>query len=647
MKIISIVSVILLNLTISIFAFAQTNPAITRFLQNTTVTARHYVSGNYTPINDAALVNVQSVKYSTNFAYITTTGLPSYVTGPFLDGNPNLAGNQNAIFKFPLSPVQNTGTLTSTGGGNIGVFINGVALFDYRDGVSWKNSSGQICGGPIMGCTGDGVWNRDAVVGEKGGFDCAKGHPAGTNYHHHQNPSAFNLDLNVISSVCNLYNADGLYVIDSSKHSPLLGFAYDGFPIYGAYAYKNVDATGGIVRMKSSFTLRNITVRNTYYNGQSVTSGPPVNSTYPLGYFKEDYQYNTTSSMTPDYLDIHNGRFCITPEYPNGIYCYFATVDANWNSAYPYVVGPTYYGVYSNRKVASITESVTTYPINTSPSIYIAAFTKTICSGTSVAFTAATYNAGLNPSYQWKVNGNNVGTNSSFFSSSSLANNDQVSCTITKAISITSTSNSITMSVTPSVLPSVFISTNAGTICYGTNVTFTAVPTNGGISPSYQWKKNGNNVGSNATTYSDNTLVDGDSIRCIIYGNATCATTTSTSSNSISIITNCATITLNVKCNLEGPYTGNGTMSAIADPIAHPTLCDTITVRLNSTFGTHATILSASAALDVNGNASIILPSSFLGTQYYISIKHRNSIETWSKSPISINSSVVTYDFRQ
>jgi hypothetical protein len=38
-------------------------------------------------------------------------------------------------------------------------------------------------------------------------------------------------------------------------------------------------------------------------------------------------------------LDVHNGRFCITPEYPEGIYCYFATVDANYNSAYPYVVG--------------------------------------------------------------------------------------------------------------------------------------------------------------------------------------------------------------------------------------------------------------------------------------------------------------------
>ncbi|MFM2267708.1 MAG: hypothetical protein RL757_1149, partial [Bacteroidota bacterium] len=63
----------------------------------------------------------------------------------------------------------------------------------------------------------------------------------------------------------------------------------------------------------------------------------------------------------PSYLDEHNGRVCVTPEYPNGIYCYFATVDANWNSVYPYVVGPNFYGVVAASKVTSITETVTTY----------------------------------------------------------------------------------------------------------------------------------------------------------------------------------------------------------------------------------------------------------------------------------------------
>jgi len=345
----------------AIISGAQVNPAITSWLQNTTVKGRHYVSGNSTPINDAALTaNVQTVQYSANYVYATTQGIPTYVTGPFLDGNPSLATNQNAIFKFPLAPVQNTTTPVATSGGNIGVFINGVAMFDYRDGVSWKNSTGAYAGGPLGG-SGDGVWNRDAIPAEKAGFDCSKGHPAMGNYHHHQSPSAFDLDLTVISTICNLYDADGLYAIDSTVHSPLIGFAYDGFPVYGAYAYKNTNGTGGIVRMKSSFSLRNITVRNTLYTGASVTAGPNVSVTYPLGTFKEDYQFNTPT--TSDYLDIHNGRFCVTPEYPNGIYCYFATVDANWNSAYPYLVGPTYYGTKVAAKVTSITETVSTYTV--------------------------------------------------------------------------------------------------------------------------------------------------------------------------------------------------------------------------------------------------------------------------------------------
>jgi hypothetical protein len=179
------------------------------------------------------------------------------------------------------------------------------------------------------------------------------------NYHHHQNPSAFNLDLTVISTICNLYAADGLYAIDSTQHSPLVGFAYDGFPIYGAYAYQNTNGTGPIVRMKSGYHLRNITQRTTSPSGATVTTGPPVSTTYPLGYFREDYEF--ISSTQTDVLDEHNGRFCITPEYPNGTYAYFCTVDANWNSAYPYVVGPTFYGTRTAMKVTSITETTTTY----------------------------------------------------------------------------------------------------------------------------------------------------------------------------------------------------------------------------------------------------------------------------------------------
>ena len=341
---------------------AQTNPAITSWLQNTTgITGRHYVAGNPTPIVDAVLANVQTVQYNATYSYVSATGIPAYITGPFQDGNPSLATAQNKIFRFPLTPSQNTGTPTATTGGNIGVFKNGVALFDYRDGVAWNNSTNALCGGPgNPPCPGGPMatqaWSRDAIPAERAGFDCAKAHPAMGNYHHHQNPSAFNLDLMVLSNVCDTYPSDGLYVINPSQHSPLLGFAYDGFPIYGAYAYTNTNGTGAITRMKSSYQLRTNTTR---------VNGPAINQvvgtqTFFNGYFREDYEY-ISHAGDPTYLDQHNGRFCVTPEYPNGIYCYFTTVDSNHNSAYPYVVGPTFYGTVSVITVTSVPGGTTIY----------------------------------------------------------------------------------------------------------------------------------------------------------------------------------------------------------------------------------------------------------------------------------------------
>lgn len=362
----------MMKLTITITALivaatvsAQTNPAILSWLQNNSIYGSHYVSGNSTAIQDNVLANVQTVQYSNDWVYVSTKGIPTYPTGPFLDGNPSLASDQSAIYRFPLAPAENTGTKTPTTPGNIGVFINGVSLFDYRDGVAWNTSGSALCGGPgnPMCPGGPGAsmaWNRDAIPAEMAGFDCSKGHPAMGNYHHHQNPSAFKLDQVVLSTICNLYDADGLYTINPSQHSPLIGFAYDGFPIYGAYGYKNEDGSGGITRIKSGYELASYSVRTHYPDGTDVDDGPAVDATYFLGYFREDYQW-VAHPGEEDYLDEHNGRWCVTPEYPGGTYAYFCTVDANWNSAYPYSVGPTFFGNVTASKVTSISETVTTY----------------------------------------------------------------------------------------------------------------------------------------------------------------------------------------------------------------------------------------------------------------------------------------------
>lgn len=259
---------------------AQTNPIIKSWLQNNTNFGRYYTAASgSTPITMTVKANCQKVQYDATYVYVTTRGIPSYPTGIFSgDGNNNLAGDQNAMYRFPLNPTQNTGTPTATNAGNCGVFINGVSLFDYRDGVAYNaTATNGICGGPPPNgmCPGGmgavQAWNRDAIPAEKLGFDCAKGHPAGTNYHHHQNPSAFKYDSptsTTYSPICTLYDSEGLYVINPNEHSPLIGFAYDGFPIYGAYGYTNTNGTGAIARMKSSYQLRTNTTR---------LNGPAIN----------------------------------------------------------------------------------------------------------------------------------------------------------------------------------------------------------------------------------------------------------------------------------------------------------------------------------------------------------------------------------
>jgi hypothetical protein len=269
--------------------FAQLGPEITSWIINTTGQT------GYAGI----LSNVQVVQYSTNNVYVSCTDIPGYAIGPW-PGNPNVASNQNFVYKITRNPVQNIGTPTAVGLGHTGVWINGVSIYNVSDGQSYQNQ---------------GIWNRNALYWEGSGFDDCLGHPqqAGE-YHHHVNPEC-------------LYDFH-----DSLNHSPIIGFAFDGFPVYGGYAYQNTDGTGPIVRIKSSYVLSSATSR---------TNGPAVGGMYPAGCFIEDYIYTAGSGD----LDQRNGRYCVTPEYPNGIYAYFVTLDASSEPAFPYTFFGSYYGI--------------------------------------------------------------------------------------------------------------------------------------------------------------------------------------------------------------------------------------------------------------------------------------------------------------
>ena len=193
--------------------------------------------------------------------------------------------------------------------------------------------------------------------------------------------------------------------------------------------------------------------------------------------------------------------------------------------------------VLSDTVIISVTTGTTT------ASVGISASSTSICSGTNVTFTATPTNGGTAPTFQWKVNGINVGTNSSTYSSASLNNNDVVTCVLNSNLPCVSgspsTSSPITITVNPVVTPSVALNASPGSpICAGTSVTFSASPSNGGSSPSYQWKINGNNIGGNTSTFTNSALSNGDVVSVIMTSNLSCVTTTSATTSTSPIVVN-------------------------------------------------------------------------------------------------------------
>jgi hypothetical protein len=174
-------------------------------------------------------------------------------------------------------------------------------------------------------------------------------------------------------------------------------------------------------------------------------------------------------------------------------------------------------------------------------SIWIAASANPVCPGTAVTLTATATNGGTTPVYQWKVNGNNVGTNNPVYSYIP-SDNDVVTCILTSnaapcATGNPATSNAITMTINAAIPVSVSIAASANPACEGNMVTFTATPTNGGPTPLYQWKVNGNNAGSNSATYNYVPL-SGDEVYVVLTSSLECATGNPATSNQVTMTIN-------------------------------------------------------------------------------------------------------------
>lgn len=229
---------------------------------------------------------------------IRSNDIPKHLVGAFPNrGNPHAISEQSAEVRLPAKPSANAQPLMlhdpSRRGPPMpfGVGVNGV-LFDPGTAEFWMGDR-------------EAGWNYEALGGAVAlGLDANHAHvqPGGM-YHYHGLPTGLLAELGF-----------GDLTTDASGHSPLIGWAADGFPIYCLFGYSDAkDPQSGVGKLTSSYQLK----QGTRPGG---TRGP--GGRYD-GTFVKDYEYREGEGD----LDECNGRFCVTPEFPDGTYAYFLTED--------------------------------------------------------------------------------------------------------------------------------------------------------------------------------------------------------------------------------------------------------------------------------------------------------------------------------
>ena len=246
-----------------------------------------------------------SVTISSDGVYMTfsTPGIANH------DMEGGTAGNivaQDFDWKLPITPTNNTNCnpIVSINGcdiapdrGPVAVAVNGVPFYGPEDGPGGDAVAHEI-----------GIYDEDRQEIDLGICGAHMG-PGGYHYHFDGNCMHWHNETNEDSDY-------EFSKVDNSTHSPIIGFAFDGYPIYGSYGH--VD--GNVTLMRSNYILKE-------------NSGMGYNGI-------DDYEYSPDNG---GHLDACNGRFSPTPEFPDGIYHYYSTMpimgsNPDANNAFPYFI---------------------------------------------------------------------------------------------------------------------------------------------------------------------------------------------------------------------------------------------------------------------------------------------------------------------
>jgi YHYH protein/Fibronectin type III domain len=260
---------------------------------------------NYSAFNDdesVQLTSSSSWSCTSDSRVLAANGIPDHEVGTFPnDGNPNTISEQTLDVTYTLAPTYN-GTATTLGGplGSTGYVLNGVKIDAGTAGSCPDDATDTLSCSLI---DNSGGWSIEALGQDLFDFgtDDNNAHvqPDGA-YHYHGMPEGF---------------------ITLRGGGPatmtLIGWAADGFPVYARYGYSTAtDASSPLTAVTGSYQLVS-----------TVSDSRPSTDLIPLGTFAQDWEYVAGSGD----LDECNGRTGVTPEFPNGIYHYYAT------DTYPYL----------------------------------------------------------------------------------------------------------------------------------------------------------------------------------------------------------------------------------------------------------------------------------------------------------------------
>lgn len=241
----------------------------------------------------AAQPDVHSVEVSGEEVVVRSAGISLAWLGRLAQPGRAPAGLRQYTFRLPRRPRSAAGAHAHVPREYVGVFRNGVPIPNLFEAGSYREQN---------------LWHFDSVVRGAG-----SGHGAAR-------PGLLEALLG-----------------EGRGDSPLIGYALDGYPVYGPWS--------GGRRMRSSYRLRRMATRESWPDGTRLApgqAGPPVGAEYPLGSFAEDYEYVAGWGD----LDEYNGRVVKTAEYPEGTYAYFLATNREGEMAFPYLLAHEFYGAY-------------------------------------------------------------------------------------------------------------------------------------------------------------------------------------------------------------------------------------------------------------------------------------------------------------